>query len=218
MDAKWVLEYWKNKQKVKESSSTQRQAPRSTQVSVTKYTDSENFVARIKGIGSLISYVGIPAAPATDRSKRILGRAVRVTSTRKQAKLRKKLLLKAATANILTNANLLYLFSKGSPLNSQPPRPVLEPAILAPWNKKIIAKLVAEASEAYAAGRKYESKQKLKSAGAAAAKAAREWFDDPRNGWPRSAPSTILKKGGKDEPGILTGVMRNAITHIEKEV
>ena len=53
----------------------------------------------------------------------------------------------------------------------------------------------------------------LDRAGTIAESASKRWFTDPRNGWEPNASSTIRAKGS-ETPGIDTGQMRRAITHI----
>lgn len=186
-------------------------------VSVARISNTGDFLARIKGIGGIATYVGIPAASPRSRTKDIRERAAKFVSGKKKSKATKKRLKKIAKINTETNAQLLHYFSKGSVLRKQPPRPVLEPAIHADGNKQEIAALVAEAINFEINGQHYESKLKLKSAGARAAKAARQWFTDPRNGWADNAFRTQQRKG-RNSPGLDTEIMRRAITHVEREI
>ncbi len=186
-------------------------------VTVTKLNASGDFLARIKGIGGIATYVGIPAASTRDRSKRIKARAAKFTSRKKASKRMKLRLERIAKLNTASNAQLLHWFSRGSGLHNQPPRPVLEPAIHADGNKQEIAALVAQAVDLNLKGQSYNSKIKLRSAGARAAKAARQWFTDPRNGWADNASRTEQRKG-RNAPGLDTEVMKNAITHVEREI
>lgn len=186
-------------------------------ISLVKVGDSEEFLTRIKGIGQLATYVGIPASSSRDRSSDLIGRASKIISPRKSRQRLKAKLANLAHSNTTSNAQLLYYFSKGSPLKGQPPRPVIEAAIHAPWNQRKIADKVAMAIQAHSQGKFYQSKVYLKSAGATAAAAAREWFYDPRNGWAPNAYATIRKKES-EIAGIDTDVMRMAITHTEKEI
>jgi hypothetical protein len=183
-------------------------------ITVTRISSAGDFLARIKGIGQLATYVGIPGS--SDRMEDASKRANKFTSLRKRnRRLRKR--LKRIAAGSATNAELLYWFSKGSPLRNQPPRLVLEAAIHAPGNKEKISALVAESSLQYAKGQIYRSKQTLKQAGALSAKICRQWFFDPRNGWAPNNYNTVRKKGS-EQPGIDTNEMRMAITHVEKEI
>ena len=185
-------------------------------VSIIKTSNLDVFMKRITSIGNMSILVGIPSGSSENRSAAILARSERFTSSRKSRVKTKERLKKIALATSVSNAYLLYIFSKGSPLNKQPARPVIEPAIKAPWNRKEISDLVARASVELVAGRNYNAKKLMNSAGARAAKAARDWFDDPRNGWAGNAASTISHKGF-DRPGIDTTAMRNAITYELRE-
>ena len=53
----------------------------------------------------------------------------------------------------------------------------------------------------------------LDGAGTIGESAAKRWFTDSRNGWAENAASTIRAKGS-ETPGIATGQMRRAITHV----
>lgn len=137
----------------------------------------------------------------------------------------------------INNAEALFIFSKGSPLRGQPPRPVIEPAIQADGNKQRVAKQLALASKAALQGDQSGMVEHLDKAGTAGESAAKRWFRDTRNGWEPNAPSTVRAKLGKltakkraaalqaiqdaggDQtgiitPGINTGQMRRAITHV----
>ena len=184
-------------------------------VSLTKKGDSGDFLRRIKAGEGMEILVGIPAGSPRNRSSLIRARANKFFSSRKASKKMKGYLLRLAKMNTASNAQLLFWFSKGSSLRKQPPRPVIEPALQAPWNRREIAALVAQAVALRAHGQNYKAKQKLHSAGARAAKAARDWFKDPRNGWAENAYRTEQRKG-RNTPGLDTGIMRAAITHIEK--
>jgi len=218
----FALEYWRLQKRIKELSKEEAKKypkdnpiPGGPKVRINHFSDTNEFVARIKGVGQLISYVGIPAESTEVRRRAIRNRADKFTSTRKSRQKTKNRLVSIAELTNLSNAYLLYIFSKGSPRLNQPPRPVLEAAIQAPWNRKEIADLVAKAIDAESKGQHYKSKEFLTRAGARAARACREWFDDPRNRWAPNAPRTISQKGF-NYPGVNTSIMRNAITHIEK--
>jgi hypothetical protein len=132
-----------------------------------------------------------------------------------QNKTKKARVVKAAAADV-NNAELLYIFSKGSPANSQPPRPVIEPAIVAEGNKEAISHELAKATKATLQGNEQEASSRLKRAGIAGQNASRAWFRDSRNGWPPNAEKTIREKGS-DRPGIDTGAMRDSIVYVVRE-
>lgn len=218
------IEYLKINQKRKTTSKADeikppRDDPKGAVVRVHHFSNEREFYAKIKSIGGLASYIGIPAGGSPEeRAESIHKRSTKFTSKRKKSVTEKERLLKKAFSKIaLSNAYLLFLFSKGQPHIGQPPRLVLEPAIQAPWNRKEIAALVALAVEAETNGQHYKARQLIIRAGARAARAAREWFDDPRNGWAPNAES-VAKAKGFNKPGIDTESMRKAITHFEKPV
>lgn len=174
-------------------------------ITVARQSNSKALQDRLKTIGRSAACVGIPASSSRDRSNHLIAMAVRSTKgSKRSAKL-----LKSATEDV-NNAELLYVFSKGSPAKRIPPRPVIEPAIEADGNKQPIARELAGSMKAGLDGDRSKVTQQLKRAGIAGQNAARGWFTDSRNGWPQNAPSTIRKKLGplagkrkKDALGIL---------------
>ena len=126
----------------------------------------------------------------------------------------------------INNAALMYIFSKGSPLQHIPARPWLEPAIKA--NGNIITPHMAAAAKAMLSKNPASAERELRLAGTVAANAAKRWPMDPRNNWQENAPSTIRrfqKKGKKGKapfdvvkrPGIDTGQLRRAIISVVRE-
>ena len=108
----------------------------------------------------------------------------------------------------------LYIMSHGSPLWQIPPRPVLEPAIEA--NKDAIVELFNAVIKAAARGNPEATDRAIHRCGMAAQNYCRDWFTDPRNGWPPNSPRTIAMKGSA-RPLIDTGTMRKAITYVVEE-
>lgn len=113
------------------------------------------------------------------------------------------------------NASLLFVHTNGSPLQSIPARPVLEPAVSQPRTKALIAKQLGAAAKAILEKDPESARDDLDKAGQIAENAAKSWFVSPDNGWAPNAPSTIAAKGS-DRPLIDTGELRRAITHIVK--
>lgn len=111
------------------------------------------------------------------------------------------------------NAELLFIFSNGSPMRGQPPRPVLEPAIEQAQTRERIVKELAASMTSALTSKNTEMLEHLDKAGTIAESAAKKWFTSSENGWKGNAPSTIQSKGS-DTPGIDTGQMRRAITHV----
>lgn len=128
----------------------------------------------------------------------------------------------------VTNAELMYIHTNGSPMMNIPARPVIEPAIEA--NREQINKKLDKAFNAY---KKSESEgdKELEKVGIFASDRCRRWFTDPRNGWAPNAPITIhggwmknpstwqmvhVKGKGKkkNRPLIDTGALRRSITYV----
>lgn len=154
-------------------------------------------------------YVGIPAATAEQRTAEMLSMAANA-SGRQRKRLRRMAM------QDVNNAELLFIFSNGSPVRSQPPRPVLEPAIEYPANRKIITRELEGMMKAHLAANKQQEQNFAHRAAMAGQNAARDWFTSQENHWAPNAPSTIRQKGS-DRPGIDTGAMRAAIVGIVKE-
>jgi hypothetical protein len=157
---------------------------------------------RLNTLAAKAVYVGIPASSARVRQEKLLAMAGKLTGKSKSSK-KKRATLEKSAARTITNAELLFIFSKGSPLRNQPARPVLEPAIEAEGNRQAIAAELSGVAMALLEGRNGDATAHLRRAGVAGANAARGWFTDPRNGWAQNAASTIRKKLGK-----LTGKRR----------
>lgn len=114
----------------------------------------------------------------------------------------------------VNNAALLYLHTYGSPLRQIPARPVLEPAI--EDKKEIIGRWLGAAAKAALGGNAAKARDKLMRAGLIGKAAAKRWFDNPKNGWPRNSERTIRAKGS-DKPLVDTDQMRKAITHVLRD-
>jgi hypothetical protein len=156
-------------------------------------------------------YVGIPTTNVNDRTSQLL-KIAQVSKNKK----RKSRAISVVFSNKVNNAEALYIFSKGSPANHQPPRPVIEPAIVASGNKEAISYELAQSTKAYLKGDPTEAKKRLKRAGMAGSNASKRWFTDSRNGWAPNSPKTVKLKGS-NRPGIDTGAMRQAITYVTKD-
>ena len=128
----------------------------------------------------------------------------------------------------MTNASLLMIHSKGSPLRHLPARPVIEPAIEDETNKAKISRQLIAAANKGLNGDQAGFVAGLNAAGLQAQNVCREWFKNPKNGWEPLAPSTIqakVRKYGKDKkvdtssivPLIDTGEMRKAITYVLRD-
>ena len=194
----------------------------------------KNILAGIAVLNGADVLVGIPEGD--DRQGDLLQRAslIKLTKKGKMSKRAKKLVDAAAVP--ISNAELLFIFSNGSPLHGQPARPVIEPAIEQPETAERIARALAAASTAALDGNEAGMMDALDRAGTIGESAAKRWFTDSRNGWaPNStkplgpwlaeklsekygreitADMSYVDAKGSDTPGIDTGQMRRAITHV----
>jgi len=108
----------------------------------------------------------------------------------------------------------LYLHSKGSLAYAVPPRPIIEPAIVATGNKEKLAEDLRRAAQANLSGQDVATVERyLTATGLDAQNIVRRWFTDPRNGWPPNKPSTIRRKGSA-QPLIDTGELRKSMTFV----
>lgn len=178
-------------------------------LSVTKKGGSVNLGDLLKKIAKKQVYVGIPEEKAPRKKGEI------------------------------SNAQLMYIHTHGSPLKNIPERPVIEPAIEARGNKEPIANELKEAARAVLNGKPQEAERRLKRAGMLGQNAARAWFTDPRNGWPPDSEATVKRKlklskqqygdlqeavnqglitaSDLTQPLIDTGQLRKSITYVVKE-
>jgi hypothetical protein len=178
-------------------------------ITLARKSGAAALAKRLAGITRLAAYVGIPAAGRRERASQLLRMAG--TAAGKQ----RKKLEKAAQEDV-TNAELLFIHTKGSPLKRIPARPVLEPAIEADGNRQAIAAELAGSVKANIEGNGELATKKMKRAALAGQNAARAWFTDDRNEWEPNKPSTIKRKGSA-RPLIDTGALRAAIVGIVKE-
>ena len=116
----------------------------------------------------------------------------------------------------VTNSQLLFIQSKGSPLQNIQPRPVIEPAIESPENRPLISSELREAAQSALKGNSEGMYQHLEKAGEIGADAAKAFFTDPLNQWAPDAPSTIEEKGSS-QVLVNSGEMKRAITYVIKE-
>lgn len=131
-------------------------------------------------------------------------------------------------AEEITNVELMYIHSKGSPRMNIPARPIIEPALNA--NKEGVDKRLLAAFNAYKKG-EIEGDKELEKLGIYARDRCKAWFTDSRNGWAPNAPITIYggvmhnpingklfyvkgKGEKKNRPLIDTGALRNSITYV----
>ena len=158
--------------------------PVTPSITIARKSGAAAAFKRLAGITKLAAYVGVPASGATARTAQLLEMAGKVRGKKKLARLKK-----AATQDV-TNAELLFIHTKGSPLKHIPARPVIEPAIENEANKKIISRELAASVKASLDGNHDLAVKKMKRAAMAGQNAARGWFTSPDNHWPKLADST----------------------------
>jgi hypothetical protein len=116
----------------------------------------------------------------------------------------------------VTNAELVFIHTNGSPARGIPARPIIEPAIEASDNKAALAEDLKKAGNAALDRRPQDAVKFLKLTGQDAVNRIRAWFTDARNHWAPNVPSTIRAKGS-DRPLIDEGELRKAMTYVLKE-
>lgn len=116
--------------------------------------------------------------------------------------------------NGITNAELLYIHTNGSPANNIPPRPIVDPAIQD--SKEEIGTLLKEAILKALEGDTDGAMAGMERAGTQGENAVKGWFTNPKNNWAENAKSTKKKKGSS-KPLIDTGQLRKSITHAVKK-
>jgi hypothetical protein len=97
----------------------------------------------------------------------------------------------------VNNAQLLYIHTNGSQLKGIPKRPVIEPALEAKENKEAITSELGEAVKSLLDKKPAQAKMHLKRAGMIGQNAARDWFEDSRNGWVPNSLETARRKAMK---------------------
>ncbi len=112
-------------------------------------------------------------------------------------------------------ARQMYIMSHGSVGYHIPPRPIIEPAIAA--HEDIIADKLQDIAKSFLDFNFKEGERKMEATGIYAQNIVKNWFTDPRNGWPPLSPYTIKMKNGKEQPLIDTGQLRRAITYVIKK-
>lgn len=184
------------------------------QITIARKSGAVALAKRMAGLTKLAAYVGVPAAGKNAREKQLLHMANTVNSGKRKARLNKA--AASAAASDVTNAELLFIHTNGSQLRHIPARPVIQPAIALPENKKAISNEISASVKANLSGDKELASKKMMRAALAGQNAARKFFTDPRNNWAPNAPSTIAAKGS-DRPLIDTGALRAAIVGVVRE-
>lgn len=114
----------------------------------------------------------------------------------------------------ISNAELLFIHTNGSPVNGIPPRPVLEPAMK--QHKDSVSACLKKGIDAALKGNAAGVMPALEAAGLHGQNISRKYFTEV-NGWPANAPQTVERKGSA-RPLIDTDEMRKSITYVVREV
>ena len=176
-------------------------------VTVAHKSDSKRFKDALDKLGKKQVYVGITQATSRSRKTTLTAMAGAATGQKKAR------ILDSAHQDI-TNAELMFIQSKGSPIRGIPARPVIEPSIVA--NGAAISRELLLAAHATLHDEPAAATDFLKRAGLAAQVGAQKFFTDANNGLTPNAASTIKAKGS-DRPLIDTGALRAAITFVVDE-
>lgn len=116
----------------------------------------------------------------------------------------------------ITNAELLFIHTNGSPINNVPARPVIEPAIKE--DKDRLSKMLKVAAVEAMNGEEEKAVQQLQLTGMRAQNVCRAWFVNAKNNWPPNSPSVTARKRKKGStaprPLIDTGELRKSITYV----
>jgi hypothetical protein len=173
--------------------------------------------AHLAALANYRIFVGILPGSKAGRRKDIQDVADKAKSTTSQGRRKKKLMAQAKREVRLSNADMLYMFERGSPKRNQPPRSVLRASIADRQNKTQMSEILKAAASAAIAGNSRLMRQRLEMAGRTMAKNAQDWFTNENNNWSPNAPATIMHKGF-DQPGIQYDIMRKAITSFIKRI
>jgi hypothetical protein len=181
----------------------------------TKINKTLDVMKRIKSISNIDVLVGIPEENAGRNDGEINNAQLMAYHTKGvRAKSMRKEMNKTMESGINYDvAYSMYITSFGSPIWHIPPRPIIEPAIVASGNKEAIAEDLKIAGKFMLEGEKDKAIAALHTAGIDAVNRIRLWFEDPRNNWPKLADSTKAAKGSN---AILvdTSQMKKAISYV----
>lgn len=115
----------------------------------------------------------------------------------------------------VTNAELLFIHTNGSPVNNIPPRPVIEPAIRS--DRKRLSSMMKQAAKYALDGMKSEALMQLELVGTRGRDISKRWFVNPDNNWPPNSEAVQERKRRKGatnpRPLIDTGELRNSISY-----
>lgn len=120
----------------------------------------------------------------------------------------------------ITNAELLFIHTNGSPIRNITSRPVIEPAIKN--DRERLSNMMKKAAQLAFDNKEGQAIDQLRKTGMRGQNISRAWFVNPENGWPEDKPETIRRKskgksaGYKPRTLIDTAQLRNSITYFVK--
>lgn len=116
----------------------------------------------------------------------------------------------------VTNAELLFIHTNGSPINNIPARPVIEPALKNSADK--ISNTLKKSANFSISGDRGNALKELERAGLKGQNVSRDWFTNPLNNWPPNSPAVTARKIAKGstnpKPLIDTGELIKSITYV----
>lgn len=176
------------------------------------------ILADIQGLTKLQVLVGIPEAKAvrpTSAGDKINNAQLAFIHTHgvRIPHMRYVVSQKMKQGKTYEAATAMYIHTYGSPLYNVPPRPIIEPAIVAKGNKEKIDAELKQVAIAMLNGDKPTMLRYLHRTGMTAQNVVRAWFNDPRNNWAPNSPETIRRKKSS-HPLIDTGELRKSISYV----
>jgi len=113
----------------------------------------------------------------------------------------------------VTNAELLYIHSNGSPVNNIPARPTIEPGIDDPKARPMLQTLLGDAAKAAITGNIAAAKVAQMKAGMLAVNSAKAVFGSASLA-PLKLSTIKRRKKHSAAPLVNTGALRNAVTYV----
>jgi hypothetical protein len=113
----------------------------------------------------------------------------------------------------VSNVELLYIHSNGSPANNIPARPTLEPGVDDPKARPVLQTLLGDAMKAAITGNIAGAKMSQEKAGVLATNSVKAVFGSGRLA-PLKLSTIRRRKKHSAAPLVDTGALRNAITYV----
>jgi len=160
-------------------------------LNVTTIDKTKELIRLLDEVKSLEVYVGIPEEKSSRKGEQI------------------------------TNAELCYIHTNGSPLNHIPERAIIEPAIELKENKDRIVEELKLAAESIFNKNPDACQKHLAKAGLIGQNATRAWFTDPRNNWPPNSIATAkakLSKMNAKDLGKLIGLKKATLSEVAEQI